>query len=70
MNRSSLPSHPSLTVRSLPRMEFFMWPSYTTNITPPMQCMSRISEIYDKKMLIQIWGTTQDRATYDPNYDG
>jgi hypothetical protein len=63
-------SHRSLTAYGLSRLEFFMWPSYMTNITPPMQCISRISEIYNKRMPIRIGGTTQDRATYDPNFDG
>ena len=35
-----------------------------------MQCISRISQIYKSKMPIRIGGTTQDRATYDPNFDG
>ncbi|KUL86952.1 hypothetical protein ZTR_05294 [Talaromyces verruculosus] len=51
-------------------MEFFMWPSYMTNITPPMQCISRFSDIYGDKMPIRIGGTTQDRATYNPSFDG
>ncbi|KAF3402328.1 Beta-glucuronidase [Talaromyces pinophilus] len=51
-------------------MEFFMWPSYMTNITPPMQCISRFTDIYGEKMPIRIGGTTQDRATYDPSFDG
>ncbi|KAF7713085.1 Beta-glucuronidase [Penicillium ucsense] len=50
-------------------LEFFMWPSYMTNVTPSVSCMSRISEIYGKKMPIRIGGTTQDRATYDPYFD-
>ncbi|KAH8701534.1 hypothetical protein BGW36DRAFT_445075 [Talaromyces proteolyticus] len=50
--------------------EFFMWPSYMTNITPPMQCVSRISDIYRKTTPIRVGGTTQDRATYDPNFHG
>jgi hypothetical protein len=35
-----------------------------------MQCISRFNEIYNKKMPIRIGGTTQDRATYDPTFDG
>ncbi|KAJ5475373.1 hypothetical protein N7539_008439 [Penicillium diatomitis] len=50
-------------------LEFFMWPSYMTNVTPSVSCMSRISEIYGKKTPIRIGGTTQDRATYDPYFD-
>lgn len=59
-----------LTLNCLHRMEFFMWPSYMTNITPPMQCISRFTDIYGEKMPIRIGGTTQDRATYDPSFDG
>ena len=43
-----------------------MWPSYMTNITPPMQCMDQFSKVYGAKIPIRIGGTTQDRATYDP----
>jgi len=50
--------------------EFFMWPSYMLNITPPMQCLKHFDELYGKKMPIRIGGTTQDRATYDPNFKG
>ncbi|KAL4931100.1 uncharacterized protein BDV17DRAFT_289095 [Aspergillus undulatus] len=50
--------------------EFYMWPSYMTNITPPMHCTHRMSDIYGKRMPIRIGGTTQDRATYDSNFDG
>lgn len=35
-----------------------------------MQCISRFTDIYDEKMPIRIGGTTQDRATYDPSFDG
>lgn len=59
-----------LTLDCLDRIEFFMWPSYMTNITPPMQCISRFTDIYGEKMPIRIGGTTQDRATYDPSFDG
>lgn len=44
-----------------------MWPSYMTNITPPMQCIDQFNKIYGSKIPIRIGGTTQDRATYDPN---
>ncbi|KAL2836299.1 hypothetical protein BJY01DRAFT_252030 [Aspergillus pseudoustus] len=50
--------------------EFYMWPSYMTNITPPMHCVERLSDIYGHKTPIRIGGTTQDRATYDPDFDG
>ncbi|KAH8656832.1 hypothetical protein BGZ61DRAFT_486482 [Ilyonectria robusta] len=50
--------------------EFFMWPSYMTNITPPLQCLDHFSTLYGKKIPIRIGGTTQDRATYDPDFQG
>ncbi|KAL3482979.1 hypothetical protein BJX62DRAFT_245344 [Aspergillus germanicus] len=50
--------------------EFYMWPSYMTNITPPMQCAERLSDLYGRTMPIRIGGTTQDRATYDPDFEG
>ncbi|KAJ0426845.1 hypothetical protein BJY00DRAFT_306836 [Aspergillus carlsbadensis] len=50
--------------------EFYMWPSYMTNITPPMQCAERLSDLYGRVMPIRIGGTTQDRATYDPDFEG
>ncbi|KAL4767147.1 hypothetical protein BDW60DRAFT_220775 [Aspergillus nidulans var. acristatus] len=50
--------------------EFYMWPSYMTNITPPMQCAERLSDLYGGVMPIRIGGTTQDRATYDPDFEG
>jgi hypothetical protein len=49
--------------------EFFMWPSYMTNITPPLQCMDHFKDIYGRPMPVRIGGTTQDRATYDPNQE-
>lgn len=42
-----------------------MWPSYMTNITPPLLCIEHFNELYERKMPIRIGGTTQDRATYD-----
>ncbi|KAH6871488.1 hypothetical protein B0T10DRAFT_568278 [Thelonectria olida] len=50
--------------------EFFMWPSYMTNISLALPCMNHFDKLYGKKMPIRIGGTTQDRATYDPNFDG
>ncbi|KAH6970316.1 hypothetical protein DER45DRAFT_623179, partial [Fusarium avenaceum] len=50
--------------------EFFMWPSYMTNITPPLQCINNFDQLYGNKMPIRIGGTTQDRATYDEKFDG
>lgn len=47
-----------------------MWPSYMKNITPPIQCMNHFKKLYGQKMPIWIGGTTQDRATYDPNFKG
>lgn len=47
-----------------------MWPSYMRNITPPLQCLERFDELYGRKMPIRIGGTTQDRATYDSDFDG
>ncbi|KAL2802462.1 hypothetical protein BJX63DRAFT_437848 [Aspergillus granulosus] len=41
-----------------------------TNITPPMQCAERLSDLYGGVMPIRIGGTTQDRATYDPDFEG
>ncbi|KAM0269440.1 hypothetical protein ACHAQH_009729 [Verticillium albo-atrum] len=53
-----------------PSYEFFMWPSYMTNITPPVLCMERFDEMYGQRTPIRIGGTTQDRAIYDPDFDG
>ncbi|TLD10910.1 hypothetical protein PgNI_06550 [Pyricularia grisea] len=50
--------------------EFFMWPSYMSNITPPLECIKHFDDIYNQKTPIRIGGTTQDRATYDPEFDG
>ncbi|KAH7161780.1 hypothetical protein EDB81DRAFT_854074 [Dactylonectria macrodidyma] len=50
--------------------EFFMWPSYMTNISLTLPCLDHISELYGRKVPIRIGGTTQDRATYDPSFDG
>lgn len=47
-----------------------MWPSYMLNITPPLQCFEPFTSLYGQKMPIRIGGTTQDRATYDPAFDG
>jgi len=46
-----------------------MWPSYMTNITPPVLCMQHFEGLYGRKMPIRVGGTTQDRATYDPKLD-
>ena len=32
--------------------------------------MEHFDELYGKKMPVRIGGTTQDRATYDPEFDG
>lgn len=47
-----------------------MWPSYMSNITPPLECIKHFDDIYNQKTPIRIGGTTQDRATYDPEFDG
>lgn len=47
-----------------------MWPSYMTNITPPVQCLEHFSRLYKNPVPIRIGGTTQDRATYDPGFEG
>lgn len=47
-----------------------MWPSYMKNITPVLNCLERFDELYGQKMPIRIGGTTQDRATYDPDFKG
>ncbi|KAI1859136.1 hypothetical protein JX265_010613 [Neoarthrinium moseri] len=51
-------------------MEFFMWPSYMTNISIATDCLKHFDELYGKKTPTRIGGTTQDRATYDPDFDG
>ncbi|KAH6695971.1 hypothetical protein BKA61DRAFT_711299 [Leptodontidium sp. MPI-SDFR-AT-0119] len=50
--------------------EFFMWPSYMTNVTPPVQCLKQLDKVYGQKTPIRIGGTTQDRALYDPDFKG
>ncbi|KAL6364098.1 hypothetical protein LRP88_03531 [Fusarium phalaenopsidis] len=50
--------------------EFFMWPSYMTNISLTRPCIDHFNKIYGQKMPIRIGGTTQDRATYDPTFGG
>ncbi|KYG13810.1 hypothetical protein FVEG_14131 [Fusarium verticillioides 7600] len=50
--------------------EFFMWPSYMTNISLTLPCISHFNKLYNRKMPIRIGGTTQDRATYDPDLKG
>lgn len=47
-----------------------MWPSYMTNVTPPVQCMAQMDKVYGTRTPIRVGGTTQDRATYDPTFDG
>lgn len=47
-----------------------MWPSYMRNITPVHECMTLFDELYGQKTPIRIGGTTQDRATYDPDFEG
>ncbi|KAI9162699.1 hypothetical protein HJFPF1_04290 [Paramyrothecium foliicola] len=50
--------------------EFFMWPSYMSNISLALPCLNQFSKLYGKTIPIRIGGTTQDRATFDPNFDG
>jgi hypothetical protein len=52
------------------RFEFFMWPSYMTNISLALPCLEHISQVYQETLPIRIGGTTQDRATFDPGFDG
>lgn len=47
-----------------------MWPSYMTNVSLTIPCMSHFDKLYNRKMPIRIGGTTQDRATYDPDLKG
>lgn len=51
------------------RFEFYFWPSYATNISLAKPCLDHFSELYGQKIPIRIGGTTQDRATYDPNQE-
>ncbi|KAH6672089.1 hypothetical protein B0J14DRAFT_618426 [Halenospora varia] len=53
-----------------PSFEFFMWPSYMTNVTPVLQCLGQLTKVYKKTLPVRIGGTTQDRATYDPDFKG
>ncbi|RGP75985.1 hypothetical protein FSPOR_432 [Fusarium sporotrichioides] len=50
--------------------EFFMWPSYATNISLTLPCLDHFNKLYGKKIPIRIGGTTQDRATYDSTFKG
>ncbi|KAF4338066.1 glycoside hydrolase superfamily [Fusarium beomiforme] len=50
--------------------EFFMWPSYMTNISMTLPCVDHFNKLYNRKMPIRIGGTTQDRATYDLAFEG
>ncbi|KAL2681419.1 hypothetical protein Neosp_009030 [[Neocosmospora] mangrovei] len=49
--------------------EFFAWPTWMKKVTPTLQCIDHLTQLYGKPMPIRIGGTTQDRATYDPNLD-
>lgn len=40
-----------------------------TNISLALPCLDQFSQLYEKTVPIRIGGTTQDRATYDPNLD-
>ena len=50
--------------------EFFMWPSYMKNVTPALECLDHFADLYGEKPPVRIGGTTQDRATFDPAFDG
>nr|XP_036575118.1 glycoside hydrolase family 79 protein [Colletotrichum truncatum]KAF6781639.1 glycoside hydrolase family 79 protein [Colletotrichum truncatum] len=50
--------------------EFFMWPSYMTNISIATSCLEHFDKLYGKKTPTRIGGTTQDRAEFDPDFDG
>ncbi|KAI8714924.1 Glyco-hydro-79C domain-containing protein [Fusarium sp. LHS14.1] len=49
--------------------EFFAWPTWMKKVTPTLQCIDHLTQLYGKPMPVRIGGTTQDRATYDPNLD-
>ncbi|KAH8901723.1 hypothetical protein GQ53DRAFT_790114 [Thozetella sp. PMI_491] len=69
---STVPTHAAV-LDSTPigvSFEFFMWPSYMTNISLVHPCLEHISRLYKKILPIRIGGTTQDRATYDPTFSG
>jgi hypothetical protein len=51
------------------RWEFFAFPSWM-NATPPLPCIKQFNDLYGQPMPFRIGGTTQDRATYDPAFDG
>ena len=46
-----------------------MWPSYMTNISQSLECFALFTNLYGENIPIRIGGTTQDRATYDPDLD-
>ncbi|TVY28276.1 Beta-glucuronidase [Lachnellula hyalina] len=47
--------------------EFFAFPSYFKNVTATNQCLQNFETLTGTWPPIRIGGTTQDRATYDPN---
>ncbi|KAL1841906.1 hypothetical protein VTJ49DRAFT_6428 [Mycothermus thermophilus] len=47
--------------------EFFAFPSYFTNVTATKQCLSNWRDLTGTWPPIRIGGTTQDRASFDPN---
>ncbi|TLS27910.1 hypothetical protein PpBr36_01486 [Pyricularia pennisetigena] len=47
--------------------EFFAFPSYFTNVTATTQCLSNWKDLTGVWPPIRVGGTTQDRATFDPN---
>ncbi|QBZ56877.1 hypothetical protein PoMZ_01795 [Pyricularia oryzae] len=47
--------------------EFFAFPSYFTNVTATQQCLSNWKDLTGVWPPIRVGGTTQDRATFDPD---
>ena len=67
---ASSKAYQALRTNNADRFEFFMWPSYMTNISLTLPCVAQFDRIYGKRTPIRIGGTTQDRATFDPNFAG
>ncbi|KAF2088974.1 glycoside hydrolase family 79 protein [Saccharata proteae CBS 121410] len=49
--------------------EFFAYPSYRKNVSATLQCETNLKNLSGTWPAIRLGGTTQDRATYDPNSD-
>ena len=41
-----------------------------SNISLALPCLGQFSKLYGKTIPVRIGGTTQDRATFDPTFDG